>query len=338
MKPRRAWIMAAIMTVMIAVPCGTHADTVQKLKDLYRRPATIPHPGYNPPSPAKARLGKALFFDPRLSGSDAFACATCHNPEMGWEDGLPRSFGETGKQLARHTPTLLNLAWSLRFGWDGRIPTLEGFVLGPISNPHEMNQNLDTLISELTALSGYRELFAKAFPGQKPAVDHVSLAIAAFERTIVAPPSAFDAWIDGDENAISAAAKAGFRLFNEKAGCGQCHKGWNFTDNAFHDIGIADPDFGRGGLADAAAETRHAFKTPTLRQIDHRAPFMHDGSLDSLDAVITHYAEKFQRRPTLAKEINPLSLDAHEKFNLLAFLGTLTAQAKPVSAPPLPDR
>jgi len=307
------------------------------LKSKFKRPSLVPHPGYNPATPAKVRLGKILFFDPRLSGTDTMACASCHNPDLGWEDGQARSVGEAGVELERHSPTLLNLAWGRRFGWDGRIPTLEGFVLGPISNAREMNQDPDSLAVELAAIPGYRRLFAEAFPGTAFSIDQVSLAIAAFERTIVSRPSPFDRWVAGDAAAISEAAKAGFRLFNGKAGCVQCHKGWNFTDDGFHDIGLASPDPGRGGVAGEAAKWRHAFKTPTLRDIARRAPYMHDGSLEDLAAVIDHYDGKFQRRAGLAKEIKSLSLSAEQKLNLKTFLHTLTSGGKPVSVPDIPE-
>ncbi len=319
------------------IPAPAEADDLSKLQAQFHRPGSVPYPAFNPPSEAKVRLGKVLFFDPRLSGSNSFACATCHNPDLGWEDGQQRSVGETGEPLARHTPTILNLAWGRRFGWDGRIPTLEGFVLGPIANAKEMNQDLGALMAELTAVAGYRLLFAEAFPAQAPSIDHVSLAIAAFERTVVSAPAPFDAWIEGNREAIPAAAKAGFRLFTGKAGCAQCHAGWNFTDGKFHDIGLASPDTGRGGLDGEDRKWRHAFKTPSLRQIGDRAPFMHDGSMADLGSVIDHYDGKFRHRPTLAKEIKRLSLSAHEKFNLRAFLDTLTAEGEPVSAAPIPD-
>lgn len=331
----RSWLGIVALLAGFA-PEGLSAADLATLKAGFARPATVPEPAYNPGTPAKVRLGKALFFDPRLSGADGLACATCHNPELGWEDGRRVSVGETGEPTARHTPTLLNLAWSKRFGWDGRIPTLEGFVIGPISNPKEMNQDLDALIGELTAVAGYRRLFADAFPGEAPSIDHVSLAIAAFERTIISPPAPFDAWIAGDATAISAAAKAGFVLFTGKAGCAQCHAGWAFTDNKFHDIGLASADLGRGGLDGQPKSLRHAFKTPTLRRIGERAPYMHDGTLDDLDAVIAHYEGKFVRRPTLAKEIKPLELAPHEKMNLRAFLETLTPGGEPVSPPAIP--
>ncbi|MDD9877139.1 MAG: hypothetical protein OXR84_06830 [Magnetovibrio sp.] len=331
--------LAFSLGVLVAV-AGAPAPTAAEptvTREAFRRPDAAPHPGYNPYSPAKARLGKVLFFDPRLSGSNTISCAHCHNPELGWEDGLARSFGEAGEALARHTPTLLNLAWGRRFGWDGRIATLEGFVLGPIANAHEMNQDLDALVGELRAVAGYRPLFDAAFPGEPPSIDQISLALAAFERTVTDGGGPFDRWVGGDETAIGAAEKAGFRLLVGKAGCVQCHKGWNFSDGEFHDIGVAGADPGRGGLDGADPKLRHAFKTPTLRDISKRAPYMHDGSLDSLEAVVDHYDKKFVRRPTLAAEIRPLSLSAQEKLNLIAFLRILTADEKSLSLPLIPQ-
>ena len=330
-----------LMLLIVAVLAGNHgpaeAADLSELKEQFRRPGPAPHPGYNPYSAAKVRLGKVLFFDPRLSGTDTISCAHCHNPEMGWEDGLPRSSGEAGDELPRHTPTILNLAWGKRFGWDGRIPTLEGFVLGPIASPREMNQDFDELIRELAAVAGYRTLFEAAFPGEPLSIDHLSLAIAAFERTVTDGGGPFDRWIAGEEAAIDAAAKAGFRLFTGKAGCVRCHKAWNFTDQGFHDIGLDSPDRGRGGIEGEDPNWRHAFKTPTLRDIGRRAPYMHDGSLEALEAVIEHYDGKFKRRATLAREIKPLSLSDQEKLNLLSFLSILTGDQKPLSLPAIPQ-
>jgi len=328
-----------VLAGLILTPFGARAspDNTAEVKAQFQRPGPAPHPRFNPFTTAKAKLGKVLFFDPRLSGANAISCADCHNPRLGWEDGLARSFGAAGRPLDRHTPTILNLAWAKQFGWDGRIPTLEGFVLGPIANAKEMDQDLDNLVTELRAVPGYASLFAAAFPGTEINIDHVSLAIATFERTVVSDTAPFDRWIAGDETAIGTSAKKGFGLFIGKAGCAQCHKGWAFTDNAFHDIGLPSLDMGRGGLEDAPQDSKHAFKTPTLRNIVSRAPYMHDGSLDTLETVIDHYADKFKRRRTLAKEIKPLSLSGEDKLNLVAFLHILTEDKKRVLLPEIPQ-
>lgn len=315
-----------------------------RLKALYRRPDAIPFPADNPYSEAKARLGRALFFDPRLSGGNSFACATCHNPELGWEDGLPRGIGETGTVLPRHTPTILNLAWGERFFWDGRSPSLEHQALEPPKAVTEMNQPLDPLIAELAGDPVYVEMFAAAFP-DRPQITaaRIAEAIATFERLLVSPPAPFDRWIAGEEDAIGPAAKRGFVLFNGKANCAACHQGWAFTDHAFHDIGLPDDDRGRGAVL-GMPELDHAFKTPSLRDIARRAPYMHDGSLPSLRAVLDHYVGGIVARPTLSDDLKPVALSEQEIGDLLAFLGSLTSAASadpfgegraPAAAPPI---
>lgn len=306
------------------------------MKERYRRPAEIPFPRYNPFSAEKADLGRVLFFDSRLSGSNQMACASCHQPARAWSDGRAKSLGDAGEALRRHTPTLLNLAWSGRFTWDGRADALEGVVLGPIQDPHEMNQPLDALVGKLTAVAGYRPLFEAAFPGQGITLDGIAQAVATFERTVVSGSAPFDRWIEGDEAAIGEAAKAGFVLFNTKANCAACHGGWNFTDGRFHDIGLATDDAGRGAR-DPDARMRFAFKTPTLRDVARRGPYMHTGGLATLAQVVDHYDSGFIARPSLDHEIRPLGLADQEKVNLVEFLAVLTGDPKPFSVPAIPQ-
>lgn len=310
--------------------------SLAELKATYRRPEAVPFPRYNPYGEAKAELGKVLFFDPRLSGSGRIACASCHRPERGFEDGLAKAVGDGGRTLARRTPTILNAAFQRRFTWDGRLDTLEGAVLGPLAATTEMNQPLDAVPEKLATIPGYRPLFEAAFPGAGVTLDGVALAVATFMRTVVAGVAPFDRWIAGDEAAIGEGAKRGFLLFNGKAGCAACHRGWSFTDQEFHDIGLPTDDPGRGRQAPDDPRLRHAFKTPTLRDVAQRAPYMHDGSLPSLRVVLSHYESGFVARPSLAKEMRRLDLDAQEKVNLIEFLASLTGDANPVHAPELP--
>jgi len=161
--------------------------------------------------------------------------------------------------------------------------------------------------------------------------------LATFERTIVSGDAPFDRWIHGDEAAISAAAKRGFALFNGKANCAVCHSGWTFTDAAFHDIGVAkDDDLGRGRLFPSSVKLQHAFKTPTLRDVARRAPYMHDGSVASLAGVIELYDRGGIDRPSRDNDIRPLNLQSREKADLIAFLNTLSDTPKPYPLPNLP--
>ena len=302
----------------------------------YLRPDAIPFPEENLYSDAKAELGKMLFFDPRLSVSNLISCASCHNPSFAWEDGQALGAGDKMGVLGRHTPTILNLAWSEIFFWDGRADSLEEQALGPIEAAAEMAQPLDDLLEELNAIEGYRTAFESAFPGEGITRDNIGKAIATFERTIVSNLAPFDLWVRGDGAAVSEAAKRGFVLFNTKARCASCHSGWNFTDDSFHDIGLTSDDLGRSVVLEADV-LKHAFKTPGLRNIVERAPYMHDGSLTTLAEVIDHYDSGFVRRDSLSDEMKPLELSGEEKADLVAFLETLSSRDDPMDLPVLPN-
>jgi cytochrome c peroxidase len=305
-------------------------------KQKYLRPSTIPFPAENPYTRDRELLGKTLFFDPRLSGSRATSCASCHNPGFSWGDALPKGVGAGMKTLARRSPTILNTAWADLLFWDGRADSLEAQALGPIASQGEMNMPLDELVKTVNTIPGYKSMFERAYPGT-PIDEHaIARAIATFERTVVSSNAPFDRWVSGDDGAISEGAKRGFDLFNGKAHCAQCHEGWNFTDNGFHDIGVAGEDRGRGAKLPLDA-MQYAFKTPTLRNADLRSPYMHDGSEYNLYCVIAFYDRGGDaKRPSLAPEITPLHLTVNETEDLVVFLKTLTGADKPVEVPILP--
>ena len=162
------------------------------------------------------------------------------------------------------------------------------------------------------------------------------MAIATYERTVVSGEAPVDRWIKGQQGAISASAQRGFKLFNGKARCSACHSGWRFTDDSFHDIGISDTDIGRGAELPGIVKMQHAFKTPGLRNIDQRAPYMHDGSLATLEEVIDHYDRGGVTRPSLSDEMRPLGLTTEEKRDLMAFMKALTSDDEPVTYVQLP--
>jgi cytochrome c peroxidase len=306
-------------------------------RDKYHRPAEIPFPEGNPYSEAKFKLGRVLFFDPIMSGSETRACATCHNPGLSWGDGLPRAIGEKETSLALRTPTLLNVAWGQQFGWDGHFRNLESVAFGPLLSPGNMNMQEPQLIARLSAIPAYLDAFQMTFGEGAITRPKIEMALATFERSIISSEAPFDRWIKGDEHAISEQAKRGFDVFNGKANCAACHSGWAFTDGSFHDIGVArDNDIGRGKLFPKSTKLLHAFKTPTLRDAARRAPYMHDGSVATLAAVIDLYDRGGIDRPSRADEIKPLALSGGEKADLLAFLNTLSGKLEPVTAPPLP--
>jgi cytochrome c peroxidase len=315
---------------------GTNTEP-RNFANEYKRVAQTPYPDDNKFTTARELLGRTLFFDPRLSASDWISCATCHNPAFSWGDGLPKGIGHDMKTLGRRTPTILNLAWAEPLFWDGRALTLEDQALGPIESPGEMNLPLDKLVAKLKSIEGYGPLFAAAYPGEPLTEKTVAKGIATFERTIISGAAPFDRWVAGDEAAISEAAKRGFTLFNTKANCAKCHAGWRFTDDSFHDIGLKDSDVGRGKIYPTIEINQFAFKTPTLRNADQRAPFMHDGSVKTLAEVVEHYDQGgAAKRPSLSNEIKPLNLTGQEKAELVAFLKTLTSIDKPVEIPVLP--
>jgi len=231
----------------------------------------------------------------------------------------------------------LNVAWGEQLGWDGHFRNLEAVAFGPLLSPGNMNMQEPQLIARLSAIPGYVDAFHTAFGEGAITRRKIELALATFERSIVSTEAPFDRWIKGDEHAISEQAKRGFDVFNGKANCAACHSGWAFTDNSFHDIGVArDIDIGRGKLFPKSTKLLHAFKTPTLRDVTRRAPFMHDGSVATVDAVIDLYDRGGIDRPSRADEIKPLGLTGGEKEDLMAFLNTLSGKPEPVTAPPLP--
>jgi cytochrome c peroxidase len=312
---------------------------LEKLVESYRREAVIPYPKDNPYSEAKARLGKILFFDPRLSKVRTMSCMTCHNPGFHWTDGNPKGVGNLHKTLDRKDPSLLNLAWDALFFWDGRAESLEQQVVEPIQAEKEMDLPLADAVTRLKAIKEYKPLFAAAFPGETDPITagNIAKALATFVRTIVSAEAPFDRWVKGDKNAISPEAKRGFVLFNGKANCVACHSGWRFSDSSFHDIGLKDKDLGRGKLLPVLPTMQHAFKTVGLRNIERRPPYMHDGSMPTLMEVIDHYDHGFIKRESLAVEIKPLHLTEQEKKELIAFLKTLTSQDEPVTFPEMPQ-
>lgn len=335
---RAAGLIGAVALVAAAVGSASSAAPDRQTPwQHYRRPAAIPFPAADPYSNAKFTLGRTLFFDPVLSGSQSRSCANCHNPGLSWADGRPRAIGENDKALPLRTPTLLDVAWTPRLGWDGHFRDLESVAMGPITAANNMNLPEQVLIDRLSAIPAYARAFDAAFGKGEVTPLKVEQALATFERTIVSARAPFDRWIEGDAMAIGAAAKRGFALFNGKANCAACHSGWAFTDASFHDVGTArGDDLGRGRLFPNSVALRYAFKTPTLRDVARRAPYMHDGAVPTLAAVIDLYDRGGIERPSRAPEIHPLGLTAGEKSDLVAFLDTLTGKSKPVPFPNLP--
>ncbi|MGV8949876.1 MAG: cytochrome-c peroxidase [Cypionkella sp.] len=309
-----------------------------KAADLneWRRPLTIPFPADAPFDPRISGLGKMLFFDPRLSGAQNMSCATCHNPSFGWETPVAHAIGAASLPLPRSAPTTLDLAWNgpLLF-WDGRAHSLEEQSGGPITAAKEMNSSFPQVIARLSKIAEYKHWFDTLFPGEGMTEATIKRSIATYERTIVAGWAPFDRWIEGNASAISPAAQRGFELFSGQAGCSACHTGWNFSSSEFDDIGLPGDDIGRAGITNDLNDA-HKFKSPGLRNIALRAPYMHDGSLPTLEAVVHHYMSGGAMRPTQAPEIQPFSLTDEQVGDIVAFLNSLTEEETVIFTPILP--
>lgn len=310
-------------------------SAANQLKQTYKRPTSIPFPSDNPYSAEKAALGKMLFFEPRLSKNRNMTCATCHNPSFGWEDATKTSIGAQNSNLDRHSPTIINAAWGKTYFWDGRAASLEEQAAGPIESNVEMNLPMHVAVDRLAQVPSYQTWFKRVFGPSGITSDNIRKAIATFERTVVSGQAPFDRWVEGDEAAISESAKRGFALFNGKAECSSCHIGWNFTDHEFHDIGLASQDKGLGART-GLEKDNFAFKTPSLRNISQRAPYMHDGSFNDLRSVLTHYVGGGVPRPSRSKLMRPVPLTIQEIDDLEAFLLSLTGKDASVSLPILP--
>ncbi len=329
--------IAALATVAAGGDHAAAADTdIKALKEAYKRPNKIPFPADNPYSDVKAKLGEMLFFDPRLSGDKNISCATCHLPGLAWADPIKVSIGAGNRPMGKRSQTLLNIAWVELLMWDGRFPNLEEQILGPLFKNDIMNNNKTAMIEEITAIPAYRKLFEAAFPKEQITVESVAKAVSTFERTIVSNKAPFDRWLEGDEKAMDERAKRGFALFNGKANCAACHNTWRFTDDGFHDIGIEDDDMGRAKHVPDVPVLEHAFKTPTLRNVVQRPPYMHNGEIATLEEVIKHYAGGFKERESLSPEMKKFDVSPEEIQDLVAFMRALTSDDDPVQIPPLP--
>jgi cytochrome c peroxidase len=339
--PTLPLILIAALALAGGPACADPVPRPTTAEAQWRLPA-VPMPKDNASTPARVELGKALFFDPRLSGNGAASCASCHNPSLGWSDGLKTAIGMGGVVLARATPTIVNTAFNTQFMWDGRKKSLEDQALGPMKAADEMNSDFPAVIARLRGLPGYVALFDRAYPGEPIGEETIAKALAAYERTIVSRDSPFDRWLAGDRKAITPQQYRGFRVFADPArgNCAACHSGPNFTDNGFHNIGIrsaggkADP--GRFAIRPVAA-MKGAFKTPTLRDIALTGPYFRDGSAATLREVVDHYARGGDDRSNISGDVRQLDLSEQDRNDLVAFMRALTGRQASVTAPLLPQ-
>jgi cytochrome c peroxidase len=307
----------------------------------------VPVPADNPPTAETIALGRRLYYDPALSIDHTVSCATCHAPNMGFTDNKPVSNGVANKTGTRSSPTVINSAYSTLQFWDGRAPSLEKQAEGPMANPVEMAHSLPGVVERLQKDASYRNDFKQAWGTGQITIDMVTKSIASFERTVLSGDSPFDRfYYGGDKKALSASAQRGLKVFmNQKRGnCAVCHtiekKYALFTDNKFHNIGVGADT--RGAFADTGRQSQTkndadmgAFKTPTLRNVAQTAPYMHDGSMPDLKAVIDHYIGGGNSNPHLDKDIHALDfLSRQERQDLLEFLKSLTGELPPDVGPP----
>ncbi len=301
---------------------------------------TVPVPLDDPLTPAKVELGRKLFFDDRLSPAGGVSCASCHVPETGFtQTDRSRAIGRNGTPLRRNAPTLLNTAYLLRYFHDGRVTTLEEQALMLFTDAQEFNApSMDWVVARIAELDDYDGLFQEAFDAPADA-DRIARALAAFQRRLIAANSPFDRWFYGKEaEALSESAVRGFRVFREEGLCAACHRVDDdnalFTDNKFHDTGIAwrNAQSVKEGEADRGREEatgliweRYKIKTPTLRNVALTGPYMHDGSIETLEGAVRFYVRGGIDHPTLSALIGPLDLSARDIADLVAFLESLTS-------------
>lgn len=349
-NPRRFLVLGLLgLSALLAggLLSGFRADAQEEDKpasELFPVPAGLPeieYPQENPLTEAKVKLGKQLFFDKRLSEDKTISCASCHDPAKGWSNGEAVATGVGGAKGGRSAPTIINSAYTGMHFWDGRAKTLEDQALGPIENPIEMKMKMTDAVDRLRNISGYKQQFQEVF-GTDVTSEGMARAIAAYERTVLSGDAPYDRFKAGQKDALSEAAERGRKLFFGKAACSSCHSGPNFTDNAFHNIGIGmdkeKPDIGREEISGLEGD-RGSFKTPTLREIARTAPYMHDGSLKTLEEVVEHYVKGGIKNPWLSEDIFPLRLDEQDKKDLVTFLKEgLSSESYPEhEAPELPE-
>lgn len=291
------WLCVLLLAQIVPVPAGLDAF--------------LPAPGANPLTREKIELGRKLFFDTRLSRDGSTSCATCHDPKLAFGDRQKLSVGVGGRKGTRRAPRIINRVYGSAFFWDGRAVSLEEQVVKPISDPNEMDLHLDEAVSRVS-------------------LDAATLAnaLASYVRTILSGDAPYDRYLQGDRTALTDEQRLGLKLFSGKAGCTSCHVGPNLTDERFHNTGAGDAsDAGRYAVT-KQPEDRGAFKTPSLREVARTPPFMHDGSLATLEDVIEFYDKGGKANPNLDSDVRKLNLSAEEKAALASFLRSLNGTVR----------
>jgi len=296
---------------MLSVPVGFPAPSL---------------PADNALTKSRVALGRRLFYDPALSADSTRSCASCHAPHLAFSDSTAVSFGVKNRAGTRNSPSLANVAYQQKLLREGGVPTLEMQILVPIQEHNEFDFNILSAAERLSRMPEYVAMAEKAY-GRVPDPFVITRSIAAFERTLLSGDSPFDQWFfQGKNAAVSAGVKRGYDLFqSEKLSCGKCHEGFLFTNQSFENNGLYEmyPDSGRIRLTGLESD-RALWKVPSLRNIALTAPYMHDGSLPTLEAVLDHYATGGKPHPNRSVLLQPFALTAQERADVLAFLESLT--------------
>ncbi len=311
---------------MFLLSCGTEEkETRDKWVNIPKGFESFDYPLDNQFSEARWELGKRLFYDPILSVDSTLSCASCHKPELAFSDNVPFSFGVDSLIGTRNTPTLANVAYHPYMLREGGVPTLEMQVLVPIQEHNEFAFNIVLIAGKLKKDEEYRKLSIEAYD-QEPNPFVITRSIALFERSILSGESRFDQFANGSFHAMSSDEISGMQLFfSERTNCSQCHSGKLMTNFSFENNGLYEDYEDLGRMRFTKDETdRSLFKVPTLRNIEVTAPYMHDGSISSLEEVVEHYNNGGASNPQKSSLIQPLGLSSNEKEQLVKFLKALT--------------
>lgn len=347
---RRALPVACLLLTAGFAACGpTRADLE---RDNPVRPNAPPPFGMeeffkdvpHQPVPTRARLGRWLFFDKRLSADNTLSCASCHQPEFAFSQTTAVSTGINGVKGTRKAPSLVNLAARTvlpdipedrdqSFFWDGRAASLEHQVLVPIADRNEMGLDDRSMVARLSGLEGYRPYFKEAFGADAITREHVASALSDYVRTRMSGNAPYDRWsYAGEAKAVSEAAKRGSEIFFFSGNCATCHAGFNFSDGRFHNLGVGwdaatqtFKDEGRFAVSHVQRD-RGKFKTPALRDVARHPPYMHDGSLATLRDVVEFYSRGGNPNPHRSPRVRPLGLSPRDVDAVVAFLETLNGE------------
>jgi cytochrome c peroxidase len=352
---RKLYVISALLITVSMIVSFTTQELSNGLRKVYSRPPSEwPRPfvdngvqwqelGILPASPIQpqldslkhlVKLGSILFFDPRVSGSGKISCASCHQPELSWTDGKPRSVGHEGALNKRNSPSIQNVWFYKKLFWDGRSRDLEDQAFAPINSESEMHGDMRSLARKLANIRGYAQLIDSAYGDARIDPDRVAGALAVFQRTIISNRSRFDSFLSGNRKALSDNEIRGLHLFRTKARCINCHHGPLFTDNLFHNNGQAGNDPGRFNVTHKDDDLGR-FKTPSLRDVMKTGPWMHHGEIDNMMRIIELYDHPTARG--LDPIIRPLHLTRQEKLDLLAFLEAISMGPVPFTKPNLPQ-